>query len=96
MVNEIRTPCKLDSINVSFDDERLATDAGVLLPATLAERLGLAELIAEKVDLGDRPGAARPERMSRPVEKCSTLAGLDGSFECDFRGLAAVGEASNT
>ncbi len=37
MVNEIRTPCKLDSINVSFDDERLVADAGVLLPATLAE-----------------------------------------------------------
>lgn len=82
MVNEIRTPCKPDSIKVSFDDQRLVADAGLLLPATLANRLGLAELLAEKVDLGDRPGAARPERKAISLIN-AMLAGADSIDDCD-------------
>ena len=48
----------LDRINVAFDDRRLVADAGLLLPATLAQHLGLRELVDNHVDLGDAPGRA--------------------------------------
>lgn len=82
MVNETRTPCSLDSVKVSFDDERLIADAGLLLPTTLANRLGLTELFAEKVDLGRRPGAARPERKAMSLIN-GMLAGADSINDCD-------------
>ena len=47
-----------DRIQVAFDDHRLVANAGLLLPVTLAHRLGLAELVDDHVDLGDAPGRA--------------------------------------
>ena len=44
---------------VVFDDPRAVANAGVLLPAVLADRLGLEAVIDETVDLGDRPAAPR-------------------------------------
>ena len=35
----------LDRIQIAFDDHRLVNNAGLLLPATLALRLGLGELV---------------------------------------------------
>jgi hypothetical protein len=52
----------LDSVDVAFDDDHAVAAAGLLLPATLAERLGIEQVTDELVDLGDRPGAARPGR----------------------------------
>src|SRR3954451_17022829 len=51
-------PVGLDGIAVGFDDERAVADAGIVLPATLSQRLDLEALVEENVDLGDRPGAA--------------------------------------
>ena len=39
MVQDDR-PVGLDGVQVKFDDERVVCDAGVMLVATLAERLG--------------------------------------------------------
>ena len=50
-----------DATRVVFDDERAVSNAGVLLPAMLADRLGIEALVDQPVDLGDRSGAARPE-----------------------------------
>ena len=50
-----------DRIQIAFDDHRLVANAGLLLPATLALRLGLGELVDQHVDLGDAPGRANPE-----------------------------------
>ena len=47
-----------DRIKIAFDDHRLVANAGLLLPATLAEHLGLGELVDNHVDLGDAPGRA--------------------------------------
>ena len=47
-----------DRIHVAFDDHRLVANAGLILPATLALRLGLGELADGHVDLGDAPGRA--------------------------------------
>jgi len=51
-----------DRVDVVFDDQRAVASAGLLLPATLAERLGIEQATDQLVDLGDQPGAARPGR----------------------------------
>src|SRR3954447_8813238 len=50
-------PVGLDGIAVAFDDERAVADAGVVLAATLAQRLGIEALVDERVVLGERVGA---------------------------------------
>ena len=45
-----------DRIQVSFDAHRLVANAGLLLPVTLAQHLGLRELVDNHVDLGAAPG----------------------------------------
>jgi Transposase DDE domain group 1 len=52
----------LDQVDIAFDDPRAVAHAGLLLPATLAERLGIQQATDQLVDLGDRPGAAQPGR----------------------------------
>ena len=47
-----------DVVAVAFDDERAVADAGIVLAATLAQRLGIEALVDNAVCLGDRPGAA--------------------------------------
>ena len=47
-----------DRIQVTFDDHRLVANAGLLLPVTLAQHLGLRELVYNHVDLGAAPGRA--------------------------------------
>ena len=49
-----------DGIHIAFDDHHLVANAGLLLPATLAQHLGLRELVDSHVDLGDAPGRANP------------------------------------
>jgi Transposase DDE domain group 1 len=56
-------PRSLDAVQVQFDEPRLISDAGLLICATLAERLGIEELVNESVWLGYRTdGAALPGR----------------------------------
>jgi len=53
----------LDGLAVEFDDERAVSDAGVMLVATLAQRLGVEALAQRLVRLRvDRPGAANAGR----------------------------------
>jgi hypothetical protein len=42
----MRSSHSLGRLDVAFDDDRLLADAGLLLPATIAQHLGLRELIA--------------------------------------------------
>jgi len=70
-------PVSLDSVRISFDEQRLVSDAGLLVTATLAERLGLEELVNESVWLGYRtPGAALPGRKLMSLVH-GMLAGAD-------------------
>ncbi len=46
----------LDRVDVTFDGERMVADAGLLLPATLTQRLGVETLADELVGVGYRPG----------------------------------------
>jgi len=67
----------LDSVRVAFDEPRLVSDAGLLLTATLAERLGIEELVNLSVWLGHRvPGAALPGRKVMSLVH-GMLAGAD-------------------
>ena len=50
-----------DRIRITFDDPRLVANAGLLLPATLAQHLGLGELVGHHLDLGTRRGGPTPE-----------------------------------
>ena len=52
----------LDQVEIALDDPRAVAHAGLLLSATLAERLGIEQATDQLVDLGDRPGAAHPGR----------------------------------
>ena len=49
----MRSSHSLDRLDTAFDDDRLVADAGLLLPATLAQRLGLRELVERYLHLGD-------------------------------------------
>src|ERR1019366_1421056 len=54
----MRSSHSLDRLATAFDDDRLVADAGLLLPATLAQHLGLKELIETHLDLGAVTGRA--------------------------------------
>ena len=52
----------IDRIDATFDDPNLVANAGLLLVATLTDRLGLEALIDATVRLVGRIGGARPGR----------------------------------
>ena len=54
----MRSSHSLDRLDVAFDDDRLVADAGLLLPATLAHRLGLRELVEQYLHLSAAAGRA--------------------------------------
>ena len=79
----------LDRLATTFDDRRLISSAGLLLPATLAQHLGLRELLDTHVDLGETPGRAHVG------EKALTLiaSALDGGDCIDDANVLRAGTA---
>jgi hypothetical protein len=72
----------LDRVEVVFDDERLVSDAGIALVATLAGRLGIEELAGRFVGLrGDRAGAANAGRKVMALI-FAMLLGADSIDDC--------------
>src|SRR5260370_11340983 len=73
---QMRSSHSLDVLSVQFDDTNLVANAGLLLPATLAQHLGLEELYRKHVRLGDAPG--RPNAGIKAMTLIhSALAGGD-------------------
>ena len=71
-----------DRIRIVFDDHRLVANAGLLLPATLAQHLGLRELVDYHLDLGSAPGRANTgDKLMTLV--ASALAGGDCIDDAD-------------
>ncbi len=71
-----------DRIQIAFDEKRLVANAGLLLPITLANRLGLGTLTDRRLDLGDKPGRANPgEKLMTLV--ASALVGGDCIADAD-------------
>jgi Transposase DDE domain group 1 len=83
MVNGSGPRVRAGSVAVEFDDERLVGNAGVLLTGTLIDRLGLEWLVNETVELGERPGAARPGRKVCSLLQAMVL-GADSIDDCDI------------
>jgi Transposase DDE domain group 1 len=56
-------PVGLDHVEVAFDDEKVVSDAGIMLLATLTQRLGIQRLVDDTVLLShERPGAVNAGR----------------------------------
>jgi hypothetical protein len=50
----------LDQVDIAFDDTHAVANAGLLLAAILAERLGIEQAADQVIELGERAGAHRP------------------------------------
>ena len=71
-----------DRIRIAFDDHRLVANAGLILPSTLALRLGLPQLVDRHLDLGHAKGRANTgDKMMTLV--ASALAGGDCIDDAD-------------
>lgn len=71
-----------DSTVVVFDDERAVANAGVMLPALLAQRLGIEQLVDETVRLDGRTGGANAGRKVMTMVSAMAL-GADCIEDCD-------------
>ena len=81
-----------DRIQIAFDDHRLVPNAGLLLPVTLAQHLGLRELVDNHVDLGAAPERANTgDKMLTLV--ASALAGGDCIDDADVLRTGGTGGA---
>ena len=81
---------KPDRIRILFDDDRLVANAGLILPATLALRLGLPQLLRKHLDLGGAPGRGNTGDKMMTLA-ASALAGGDCIDDADV--LRAGGTA---
>lgn len=84
-------PVGLDGIGVAFDDERAVADAGIVLAATLAQRLGIEALVDDAVCLGDRPGAANAGAKVMTLVSAMAL-GADCIDDCDVLRAGRTGQ----
>lgn len=76
-------PVGLESLQVKFDDERSVSDAGVMLVATLAGRLGIEALAGQLVRLRvGQPGAANVGRKVMALVFAMVL-GADSIDDCE-------------
>src|SRR3954452_23547792 len=76
-------PVGLDGVTVCFDDERAVADAGIVLAATLARRLGIEALVDERLDLGERVGAGNEGANVMSLVSAMAL-GADCIDDCDL------------
>lgn len=80
----------LDRIDATFDDPNLIANAGLLLVATMSQRLGLEELVNATVRLTGRVGGARPGRKVLTL----THAMCAGSSHIDHADMLRAGATS--
>ena len=71
-----------DRIQIAFDDHRLVANAGLILPSTLALRLGLPQLVDRHLDLGHATGRANTGDKMMTLA-ASALAGGDCIDDAD-------------
>jgi hypothetical protein len=76
-------PVGLDGVEVVFDDQRAVSDAGIVLVAAVAARLGIEVLAQRFVRLGGRVGAANAGRKVMTLVYAMVL-GADCIDDCDL------------
>jgi hypothetical protein len=84
----VRGGRRLDRLEAVFDDQRVVANAGVVLAATLCDRLGLAALVDESVFLRDRSAGSRAGAKVLSLVH-AMLLGADSIDDCD---VLRVGE----
>src|SRR5450432_2295622 len=86
----VRGGRRLDRLEAVFDDQRVVANAGVVLAATLCDRLGIERLVDESVSLADRSaGSGAGAKVLSLVH--AMLLGADSIDDCD---VLRVGETS--
>ncbi len=80
-----------DQLDICFDDTHAIANAGLLLPATLAQRLGIEQAADQLIDLGNRPGAAHPGRKLLTLVH-AMLAGGDCIDDADLLRCGATSQ----
>jgi hypothetical protein len=81
----------LDQLDSCFDDTHAVANAGLLLAATLAERLGIEQAADALIDLGERAGGHRPGGKLLTLVH-AMLAGGDGIDDADLLGCGATSQ----
>src|SRR5918999_259131 len=81
----------LDQLDICFDDTHAVANAGLLLPATLAERRGIEQTADALIDLGERAGAYRPGRKLLTLVH-AMLAGGDCIADADLLRCGATSQ----
>ncbi len=79
---QMRASRSLDTVAVIFDDDNLVANAGLILPATLAQHLDLQTLINSKVHLPDSSAGCLPGRKALTLVH-SMIAGGDCIDDAD-------------
>jgi hypothetical protein len=87
----MRSSHTLDQVDICFDDTHAVANAGLLLAATLAERLGIEQAADRVIDLGERPGAHRPGRKLLTLVH-AMLAGGDCIDDADLLRCGATSQ----
>ncbi len=78
----MRSSHSLDAVGVTFDDDHLVANAGLIQTATLAQHLGLKGLFDTYVDLGSAAGHANVGDKAMTLVH-SALAGGDSIDDTD-------------
>ena len=87
---QVKASHSLAAVDVTFDDEQVLPNAGLLPPALLAQRLGVGELIKRRVHL-DGPGAPNVDAKALTV-LATMLCGGDSIDDCDVLRAGAAPE----
>ena len=87
----MRSSHSLDRVSVIFDDDRAVANAGLVLPATLAQHLGIEAVVNQTLRLGARPGAALPGRKVMTLLH-SIVVGGDSIDDADVLRCASTAE----
>ena len=74
---------RLDALEIAFDDERVVADAGLVLPATLCDRLGARGLIDGLVDRPSDPSIGAGAGAKALSVAFAMLAGADSIDDID-------------
>ena len=87
----MRASHDLSRVSITFDEPNLVSHAGLVAPAELAQRLGVAELIDERVDLAGTRGAPNVGIKAMTMIG-GMLAGADSVDDMDVMRAGATDE----
>ena len=85
---QVKASHNLAAVDVTFDEDNLVPNAGLLAPALLAQRLGVGELVRQRVHLVGG-GAAKVDAKALTVI-AMMLAGGDSIEDCEMLRCGAV------